>query len=836
MTELDSQLHQKSIKQIQARSVIKLMLAMLVLGFVLGALNRPWGSIPPLGWALSPFDGLWLRPKSVFSSSSKQNKILLNGLQSQVSIQIDSDQIKHVFAENDEDLYFAQGWIHASERLWQMEFLTRAVSGRLAEVMGEKAIPIDKMFLKLGLATAAKETTDLMLQDRLVATALNAYTRGVNAFISDIDLKRLPFEYKLLGQKPEVWSVNNAGLLIKFMAFSLSGSSFDLPLSRTKATLSKSDFDELFPIKLSEPEPVISKSGSWQTLGRAPPAPLIDFKPDLTAMESHPIEKTGAHPENGSNNWAISGKRSTTGMPILSNDIHLNLTLPSLWYEIQLTSPTQNVYGISLPGAPGVILGFNEKLAWAVTNAETDVLDWFQLRFRDENKGEYLFEKDWRPVISREVNIQVKNQKSVPLTLRQTHFGPIVYEEDESPISPKIPKGLAMRWAGLEATNALKTFLLLNRASTVADCQTALENYYNPAQNFLCADNSNSIALWHMGRFPMRWQGQGRTISDGTSKQYEWNGYISRSDVPKGKNPDKGFLSSANQNPTDDSYPFYLGWWYGPPFRAMRINEILSEKRKFSPGDFIKMQMDTLSVPARMLTPVLLQSMESFAELSPVEKAALAELKKWDFHFSENSVAATVFHSWYRETERNIWSKYLPDPVTHFYPRAWTTIQLIIKKPNSKWFDDPTTKNVREVFSDIAKINFRKAIQEIISTFKTHDVRKWTWSEFHPNEFDHIGKIPGLGSGLISTAGVDWTILANQGKHGPVWKQVVALGKKPRAWGVYPGGQSGDPTSPNYDNFIQAWSSGNLKELSFLSSKLEQGPRHMKSITLEKAQ
>lgn len=833
LKSFDSATKSARSQSLLGKNFLKLLNAALALGLLVGALDRPWGNLPSLAHSLSPFEGLWVRPQSPFAPGLKRDHFEIIGLRGKAEIQIDSDQVKHVFAENDEDLYFAQGWILAAERLWEMEFLTRVASGRLSEIVGPRGLPIDKMFLKMGLAEAASESAKLMRQDQTVAQALDAYSRGVNAYIASIEPNRLPFEYKLLNQKPEPWTPGKAGLLLKFMSFSLSGYSFDLPLSRSRAMLSKADFDSLFPINSNEPDPIIPNQIHWSFSAQGPNEPAKEFVPDLKSLEEHPISSSGANPSNGSNNWAVSGFKSTTGKPILSNDIHLALSLPSLWYEMQLVSPTQNVYGISLPGAPGVILGFNEKLAWGVTNGESDVLDWYQLRYRDSKKVEYLFDKIWRPVISREVSILVKGQPSVPITLRNTHLGPIVYEDsDTPPFNKRIPKGLAMHWTGLDASNELKTFLLLNHAANVNDCRAAIESYQNPSQNFLCADNSGSIALWHMGRFPVRWPGQGRMISDGSSSAYEWKGWVSKSEVPGIKNPLRGFLSSANQSPTDASYPHFLGWWYGPPFRGMRINELLSGKDKFSPDDLIQMQMDSLSIPARMVMPSLLKALQSVKDLNIEENQAVTELQSWDFKFTENSSAASIFHAWLGAAQKRMWSKYFPDPVDYIYPRLWLTLQLMINTPNSKWFDNPETVNVRETFHEVARLSLTDALTEIKTKLGTRKIRKWTWANFHPTKFEHLAKIPGLGSDEFPAAGVDTSILANQGHHGPVWKQVVALGQKPRAWGIYPGGQSGDPTSPYYDNFLEPWRYGRLKELSYLSSKNEHGPRYLKSISL----
>jgi penicillin G amidase len=801
----------------------KLVLSLLTLVVAVRFLDQRWGPIPPIGSFMSPFSGIWAhRPASL-----PAGVLRLPGLKGRVEVQIDRDQIKHVFAENDHDLYFAQGYIVAIDRLWQMEFLTRLAAGRLSEVFGEKTYDLDMYFNRLGIPEAAKHSADLMLQDPVTGEPLRAYAEGVNAWIRSLEPQDYPFEYKLLGHEPELWSPQKAALLLKFMAYQLAGHSRDLALTRSRSKLNQTEFEDLFSLALLAPDPIVPRGRKWTFESRAPSPPKADFHPDLRKLDPVPTP----HPANGSNNWAVMGKKSTTGRPILSNDIHLGLALPSLWYEMQLVSPSQNVYGISLPGAPGVILGFNSKLAWGVTNGGTDVLDWYELRYRDSNKSEYLFEGEWRPVISREVEIGIRGLPSKKILVRQTHFGPVVYDETESAVNPQIPKGLAMRWAPLEASNELKSFLILNRSASTAACREAIENFNTPNQNFLCADQSGDVGIWHMGRFPVRWQGQGRMILNGTSREWEWQGWIPREEVPSVRNPDRGFLSSANQTPAAEDYPHYLGWPYEKPFRGMRINEILRSQNKFSPEDLVKMQGDSLSIPARTALPHLLKAIDGI-ETSSNGKKLIEILKTWDFHYSTDSTAAVFFEAWFERVEALIWAPYFPDRAQYLYPPILRTLQLISGEPDARWFDHPSTPET-ETLNDIARAAFHETLSHVERRLGSSDLSKWTWARYRPTEFPHIAKIPGLGRPALSAPGVADAIYANTGNHGPVWKLVVAVGPKPKAWGIYPGGQSGDPTSAFYDNFLEPWSRNELKELVYLGSREDENPRLLRSVTME---
>lgn len=802
---------------------IKVALSSVVaLGLVI-ALGTRFGLTPPMGVFLNPFSGAWKRVPGAFESG--KGELHAAGLEKPVRVVVDQDQIKHLFASSDHDLYFAQGYVLASERLWQMEFMVRVASGRVSEVLGEKSLEIDTYFTRIGLPGAAERSAPLMLEDPVTGPALKAYAEGVNAYIAQLTPATVPFEYKLLGHKPITWEPRSAAYLLKFMAWNLSASSSDLPLSRSAHILGAAGFDELFPLDSKVPEPIIPAGTAQVTKSVAPNPPKERFEPTVDSLEPLPTP----HPSNGSNNWAVTGKKSTTGLPILSNDIHLGLSLPALWYEMQLVSPTQNVYGISLPGAPGIILGFNKSIAWGVTNGGDDIMDWFQLRFRDEKRNEYLFNGAWRPVVSHEILIKVRGEADKPLLIRETQFGPIVYDKGEKPLSTSIPVGLALKWGALTESNELKNFILMNRARDVAEFRRALDGYQTPAQNFLVIDNKGQSAMWQFGKFPLRWKGQGRLISDGSDPAYDWQGYLTPEEVPTIKNPARGFYSSANQAPFDETSHYYFGWPFEQPWRATRINEILRSKPKFAPEDFIKMQRDTVAVSMRELIPVLLSSLPR-TDLSESEKSTLSLFEKWDYSFEADSRAAPLAYSWYKQTEIALWSRLFPDNKGYRYPYLTKTIE-VLKDENSKWFDDPST-DAKETRGLLVLTAYRKAIEDTIKRTGVKDPTSWTWAAYRPTDFGHAGKLPGLGHDDFAASGMEHAIFANTGSHGPVWKMVAAVGPKPKVYGVYPGGQSGDPFSPHFEDFVELWRDGKMKQIEFMESETDSNSRKLGEMIL----
>jgi penicillin amidase len=796
---------------------------------LVGALGHRFGLVPPMGAILNPFNGAWKRTPGLFEKGV--GHLQLHGLTAPVQIVVDQDQIKHVFAANDHDLYMAQGFIVASERLWQMEFLVRTASGRLSEIMGPKTLDYDIYFTRIGLPAAAEASAAVSLADPVSGPALRAYADGVNAFIATLTPQTVPFEYKLLGVSPEAWSPKTAGYLLKFMAWSMTGGSSEIPLSRSEHVLGRAGFDELFPIDLKVPEPIVPPGTHQIVKSVAPAAPKDFFEPSVDSLQPMPTP----HPMNGSNNWAVSGKKSVTGLPILSNDIHLSLSLPALWYEMQLVSPTQNVYGIAMPGAPGIILGFNKSIAWGATNGADDILDWFQLRFRDEKRSEYLYDGVWHPVISHEVRIKVRGEDAHILTVRETHFGPIVYDKTETPLSPNVGRGLALRWLALSESNEIKNFMQMNRATNIETYRAALEGYQTPAMNFLCADNKGQIALWQFGRFPLKWKGQGRLIGDGSNSDYDWKGFLVSDEVPTVKNPSRGFISSANQAPFEvgDS-PFYFGWPFETPYRATRINELLRAKAKFTPEDFVKMQRDTLAVSTRQLTPVLRSALKAVT-LDERETKALSVLDHWDFRYEEDSQGAPLAYAWYKETEWGLWSRLFPERKSFYYPPLPKTIE-ILRDPTSHWYDNPATEKI-ETRADIVRSALDRAIGDVEDQTGYKDPTRWTWAAYRPTDVGHLSKLPGLGHDQLAAAGMEHAIFANSGTHGPVWKLVVAVNpSKPRAWGVYPGGQSGDPFSPHYEDFLGAWRRGEMKELQFMNAPADSDTRRLGQMSLEVGQ
>ena len=347
----------------------------------------------PLGKLLSPQHGVWQNAESV--SANFTTNLTFPQLSGKVDVYLDERLVPHIFAEQENDAYFVQGYLHAKFRLWQMELQTFAAAGRASEILGEKGLEHDREFRRLGMVYAAEIALQVLEQDPVLKSQCDAYTAGVNSYIETLTESSLPLEYKLIGYKPEKWSNLKTSLFLKYMSWDLAGRDDDFEMTNAKNYFSADDFAKLFPAIQDSLDPIIPKGTIFDTQKVFPVAPA---NADSVYLNSHELavnETSKPDRGNGSNNWAVSGLKTKSGAPILCNDPHLNLNLPSLWYEIQISTPSFNAYGVSFPGSPGVIIGYNDSCAFGFTNGGRDVRDYFEIKFKDDTRQEYLFNGQW---------------------------------------------------------------------------------------------------------------------------------------------------------------------------------------------------------------------------------------------------------------------------------------------------------------------------------------------------------------------------------------------------------------------------------------------------------
>ncbi|QHT68935.1 penicillin acylase family protein [Rhodocytophaga rosea] len=789
----------------------------ITLGLVY-ALDHKFGDIPPVGKFLDPFHGFWANAES--KSVAKEKNLDIPGLKGKVQVVFDDVLVPHIFAENNYDLYFAQGYVTAMHRLWQMEFQTHAAAGRISEIVGERALELDRYSRRMGMVYGAEKATKNMLADPVSREVVQAYSAGINAYIDELSPEDYPLEYKLLGYAPEPWSPMKCGLLLQQLSNTLTGGSDDLYMTNILTAFGKDVVKDLFPDYPFVEDPII------------PPGTPLDFTPvaipkapnGFLANATDTIVTPAPDPEIGSNNWAVHGSKSASGYPILANDPHLNLTLPSIWYQIQLVSPDVNVYGASLPGAPSVISGFNKEVAWGLTNVGADVMDFYQLRFKDNTRTQYWHDNQWKAVRRRVEEIKVKGKASVFDTVLYTHHGPVVYKDGEKPFDTQAPTEHAMRWAAHEAENELLAFVKLNRARNYQDYVEALSYYATPAQNFIYADAHNDIAIWPNGKFPLKWKNQGKFILDGTSSAYDWQGRIPHAHNPHVKNPPRGFVSSANQFSADTTYPYYLNWEFAPSERGRRINQRLAGMQKATPDSLRLLQSDNFNLYAEAVLPKLLSYVYQ-DKLTAKQKTALQTLSQWNYRNDPQEIGPTIFTSWWNNLNNAVWRDEFGNRQTPEmrYPSRDRTIHLILNEPQSRWIDNTNT-SPKETLADLVNLSFKKTVDTLYARYGDMN-ESWQWAPYKSTDIMHLARIPALSRRDIMNGGGSSIVNATTERNGPSWRIVVALGPQVKGYGVYPGGQSGNPGSFYYDNMIETWRKGELNELVFMQKPEETSSR-----------
>ncbi len=795
---------------------LKLLLATAFTLALFCALHFKHGDIPPLGKLLNPFAGFW---RNNAASDEILSDRQLPALQDEVEIVWDERRVPHVFAQNAHDLYFMQGYLTARDRLWQMEFQTHAAAGRLAEIVGARALEHDRYRRRIGMAYAAENALKAMQSDEESRLVVEAYTAGVNAWMQSLSAKTLPLEYKILDYQPEPWTPIKCALLLKQMAWTLSGYSNDRIMSLTRSAFGDDMMQKLYPIYPPAQDPIMPTSTQWNFQPSAATKPSAQFRSSLSGATIN----TERASTDGSNNWAVAGSKTANGFPLLCNDPHLALTLPSIWYEMQLVAPEMNVYGVTLPGTPAVIIGFNQSIAWGVTNAGSDVLDWFEIKFKDERQAEYFYNGAWRPTQQRMEAIKVRGAATVRDTVAYTHHGPVPYRKHEKPFNLETPAGAALRWTAHDASYEMMAFLKLNCARNYEEYVAAISQFDCPAQNFVFADDAGDIAIWHNGKFPLRWLEQGKYISDGSDPAYDWQGWIPREQVPHVKNPARGFVSSANQNATDWNYPYYLGSDYAAFERGARINEYLAAKSRLTPQDMRALQNDAVSLFAQKALPRLLELLPP-QSLDAEQMKLYDVLKAWSYEYRSDLTAPLIFNAWWRELFELIWKDDMKiDENELKYPRRDVTMNLILTEPESPFYDIKSTP-AQESLADLTLQAFQNMKRKLVEAHGAFGAN-WNWKKSRGTDLPHLARIPGLGRMHLPTSGNSDNVNAITRTHGPSWRMIVSLGPEIKAWGLYPGGQSGNPGSRFYDNAVDDWVAGKYYELLYLKTASENDPR-----------
>ncbi|WP_224485564.1 penicillin acylase family protein [Robertkochia aurantiaca] len=781
---------------------LKLLILLALNAGIFYALNTQFGSIPPLGKFLSPQQGIWQNETSEMPDA----ELRLEGLSQPVTVQYDEHLIPHIFAENKTDLYRAQGYVTAQHRLWQMEFQTMASAGRLSEVFGPRALNYDRAQRRKGMVYGAEKALETMKQDKEIAAFIEAYKEGVNAYIAQLSPADLPVEYKMLNYKPEPWTTKKTALLLMYMTDMLAGRDSDFEYTNALRLFGKERFELLFPEYFNVIDPVIPSERDWKEIA----AEIPEVPTDSLPLEAIAATMEKPHPDNGSNNWAVGPEKSATGNPILANDPHLGLNLPSIWFVMQLATPEQNTFGATLPGALGIVIGFNNDIAWGVTNATRDVKDWYKITFKDDSKSAYLYDGAWRDTELKLEEIVIRDSITYIDSVYYTHHGPVSY--DESFLGNRGGTGYAMKWTGHLGGNNQRTLLELNAAKNYEDYKNALKHFLAPAQNFVFASREGDIALWIQGKFPNKWEGQGKFLLDGSLPAHEWQGFIPQEHNAHIKNPERGFVSSANQHPVDESYPYYVFNDGYDTYRGRVINNFLRERDEIDMEDFKALQNNNYNLMAAELLPHMLDSIDRQG-LTADQQEYLDIVADWDYYNEIDEAAPTIFELWFETLHDLVWDEFEKEEIVLKKPFNYQTIEMLANHPDDPFMDVVSTDK-RETAKDLIQMSFVKAADSLQSWREEHEDFKW--GAFKGTYAGHLLQaLPAFSRFDIPIGGNSGIVNATSENHGPSWRMIVELGEKPKAVGIYPGGQSGNPGSKHYDDFIDKWAAGEYLQLEF---------------------
>lgn len=481
---------------------------------------------------------------------------------------------------------------------------------------------------------------------------------------------------------------------------------------------------------------------------------------------------------------------------------------------MQLATPEHNSYGATLPGALGIISGYNNYISWGETNATRDVIDWYKIEFKDENRKEYKHDGQWKKTTQRIEEIKIRNRETLYDTIIYTHHGPVTYDHNFKGDNAKA--GYAMQWVGHLGGNNQRTFLKFNEGKNYDDYLDALTSYTAPAQNFVFASTEGDIALWIQGQFPNKWKGQGKFLLDGSNPEHDWQSFIPQKFNAHSKNPERGFVSSANQHPVDPSYPFYV---YNDGYETYRnrvINDFFRAKDKFDIQDFKNLQNNNYNLKASELLPYMFSTMDT-STLTDEETEILNTIKSWGFYSETDQLAPSIWESWWTKLYDIVWDEFDADSLALEKPYTYQTIYMLKNHPNDELMDILSTPE-KETSKDLFLITFKETAKELSEWKAEHG--DYNWGAYKATYVGHLLQaLPAFSRFYLPIGGDYNTVNAASKNHGPSWRMIVEMTTPPTGYGIYPGGQSGNPGSKYYDNFIDRWAEGEYMDLLFIQDQ-----------------
>ena len=738
--------------------------------------------------------------------------VKLKGLAGDVTVYRDAYAVPHIFAQSELDLYRATGYVMAQDRLWQMDLIRRATSGRLAEIFGESLVDTDVMMRMLRMSEKSRRI--LATADPAVAAALGAFADGINQYL-ETHKDKLPLEFTLLGYAPDPWAPEHTLNLIGYIAWmgaDMTARKGFFYRAGRKLGFDSAVYRELLP-DLSLQTDVIHPDFRLPAADKTPLGAWLTSKTEKLA-------DLGLRLSPASNNWAVSGERSETGKPLVANDMHLELSLPGIWYQMhQAVEGGIDVTGVALPGSPLVIAGHNARIAWGMTFVHQDALDFYKETINPQNPDEYRFNDAWRPLDVRQEIIKIKGGRSVIREVRSTHRGPIISDEKDFGRG----EAVSMRWLGMEDSDEIRAVYGLDHARDWTEFREAVRGFRAVGVNVVYGDVDGNIGLATCAGVPIRRTGDGQGVAPGETDAYDWTGVVPFEELPFTYNPPDGAVASANNRPADASYPRFIGNAFDPN-RIARIRRLLAEKPKFSIEDFGRMQADVGSVRAGETLPILVAELGRLPDLAPEEKEALALLTAWDGRYEAESPAPLVFETLFWRLAREVAGDELGPELTDDFLdiTGGEFMARILRHPDSPWWDDVRTPDRRESASDILRRSFALTVADLESAWGG-DSRVWSWGAAHTLILKHplsrvrlLDKVFRLNRGPFKLGGNFDTPNAFsyprasgfQITWGPSQRHIFDAADWDRSLTVIPTGESGVPASPFYGDQTKLYLGG----------------------------
>jgi penicillin amidase len=754
----------------------------------------------------------------------------LPGLQKEVAVERDNWGVPHIRASSLADAVEAQGYVMAQDRLWQLDLMRRASRGQLSEIVGPLALNSDKQFRTFGFSRAAERDYAALDQDS--RALMEAYARGVNLFI-DQHLNSLPLEFSLLKYKPQPWQPTDSLVIAGYMYQTLTDT-WERELDRAKveervgADRSRELFSEDSPldhfvvgdpnvpddgsqasrVKRDEdddddmPTDSVLKAQERGVSSPSTPETYADITSALWPSIQSYLNETQSEIRKGlgSNNWVVSGAHTATGKPLLANDTHLELSIPPIWYEIHLTAPAFNAKGFTIPGAPLIVIGHNDHIAWGFTNNGADVQDLYLETFNPAAPDEYRVNGAWQKAQVFDELIHVKGQPDEHLQVVVTRHGPVVHREGD--------KVYSLRWTALEPGGLGNTYNWLSRADNWQEFRAVLKNVWGPGQNAVYADVEGNIGYVMAARVPLRKKGHGEVPVPGDTDDYEWTGYIPFDQLPQALNPASGLIVTANARVVGPKYKPYLTDRWEEPYRTARIYDLLHDKTGLRPIDMLKVETDTYSYPHVFLADQLLAAAKNAQPKDARARELMKDLKDWNGIADANSPLVSFLEMARRSALELILEPYLGKETTLYKWRSNVFLQKVLTDRPANWLPS-SFKNYDELLAAAADLAVTKLIEE---THSEH-LGGWEWKELDSLDMLHpLGRQGFLKRFLSITdqpqSGTAYSVRAATKRHGPSMRFIANLANWDDSIMLLPAGQSGQLGSGHYTDQFSYWYEG----------------------------